>query len=720
MSVASCPACVAIPEDQIEMTASEQAGKLLFSVPDVHCAGCIGTVENAVKSLPGVRDARLNLSLKRLFVDADPVMGDAIIAKLASVGHLAQPLDETTLENGVDREGRRLLMRLGVAGFAMMNVMLLSVSVWAGAEGETRNFLHWISAAIAMPTVAFTGVPFFVSGWAALSKGKLNMDVPISLAILLATALSLYETSIGGEDAYFDAALSLTFFLLLGRYLNHRTRMAARSAALELAALETKTALLIENGETRAMPIAELKRGDRVLVQPGMAVPVDGRVVAGCSDLDKSLLTGETLPESVDVGAGVFTGTLNLTGPIEVEITGDADDSVLRQITELVSLAEAAKSRYTGLAERAAGIYAPVVHLVAFAGFVGWYLITGDMRHSLNIAVAVLIITCPCALGLAVPAVMTATVSRLFQAGVLVKDGSAIERLAQVNAAVFDKTGTLTKGHAELAEDTDPQVLSLAAGLAGASAHPLSKSVLAAAKARGVDVAAVTDITELAGKGLQGRYEGRPLRLGRAEWLGVGPQTGGGVQSWLQWGDDAPVALAFTDPPREDARATVQELKNDGLPVYMLTGDRAEVAAPLAEALGIENVEAQVLPEAKLRRIEALGDKTLMVGDGLNDAAAMSGAFVSVAPASAIDATRASADLILLSNDLTQIPRAIRLSRQARARILENFTIAGVYNLVAVPLALLGYASPLAAAIAMSSSSILVSLNALRLLRSKT
>ncbi len=720
MSVASCPACVAIPEDQIEMTASEQAGKLLFSVPDVHCAGCIGTVENAVKSLPGVRDARLNLSLKRLFVDADPVMGDAIIAKLASVGHLAQPLDETTLENGVDREGRRLLMRLGVAGFAMMNVMLLSVSVWAGAEGETRNFLHWISAAIAMPTVAFTGVPFFVSGWAALSKGKLNMDVPISLAILLATALSLYETSIGGEDAYFDAALSLTFFLLLGRYLNHRTRMAARSAALELAALETKTALLIENGETRAMPIAELKRGDRVLVQPGMAVPVDGRVVAGCSDLDKSLLTGETLPESVDVGAGVFTGTLNLTGPIEVEITGDADDSVLRQITELVSLAEAAKSRYTGLAERAAGIYAPVVHLVAFAGFVGWYLITGDMRHSLNIAVAVLIITCPCALGLAVPAVMTATVSRLFQAGVLVKDGSAIERLAQVNAAVFDKTGTLTKGHAELAEDTDPQVLSLAAGLAEASAHPLSKSVLAAAKARGVDVAGVTDITELAGKGLQGRYQGRPLRLGRAEWLGVGPQTGGGVQSWLQWGDDAPVALAFTDPPREDARATVQELKNDGLPVYMLTGDRAEVAAPLAEALGIENVEAQVLPEAKLRRIEALGDKTLMVGDGLNDAAAMSGAFVSVAPASAIDATRASADLILLSNDLTQIPRAIRLSRQARARILENFTIAGVYNLVAVPLALLGYASPLAAAIAMSSSSILVSLNALRLLRSKT
>jgi Cu2+-exporting ATPase len=720
MSVASCPACVAIPEDQVEMTAQEQAGKLLFSVPDVHCAGCIGTVEKAVLTLPGVREARLNLSLKRLFVDADPGLNDAIIAKLASVGHLAQPLDETTLESGKDPEGRRLLMRLGVSGFAMMNVMLLSVSVWAGAEGETRNFLHWISAAIAMPTVAFAGVPFFISGWAALSKGKLNMDVPISLALLLAIGLSLYETSVGGEDAYFDAALSLTFFLLLGRYLNHRTRMAARSAALELAALETKTALMIENGETRAVPIAQLQRGDRVLVQPGMAVPVDGRVVSGQSDLDKSLLTGETLPESVEPGSDVYTGTMNLTGPLEVEITGNPEDSVLRQITELVSLAEAAKSRYTGLAERAAGIYAPVVHLVAFAGFIGWYLITGDIRHSLNIAVAVLIITCPCALGLAVPAVMTATVSRLFQAGVLVKDGSAVERLAQVEAVVFDKTGTLTKGQAELSGDTDPEILSLAAGLAEASAHPLSKSILAAARSRGVDVAKVTNITEIAGKGLQGQYQGRMLRLGRAEWLDVVPETNRGVQSWLQWGDDAPVALQFTDPPREDARQTVQVLKEEGLPVYMLTGDRAEVAAPLAEALGIENVEAQVLPEAKLRRVEALGDKTLMVGDGLNDAAAMSGAFVSVAPASAIDATRASADFILLGNDLTQIPRAIRLSRQARARILENFTIAGVYNLVAVPLALLGYASPLAAAIAMSSSSILVSLNALRLLRSKT
>jgi len=719
MTVASCPACVAIPEERIEQLVAENARKLAFAMPDVHCAGCIGTVEKGAMALAGVKSARLNLSLKRLYVDADPDLADDIIAQLASVGHVALPLDSDTLKSGTDPEGRKLLMRLGVAFFAMMNVMLLSISVWAGAEGETRNFLHWISAFIALPTVAFAAVPFFSSGWAALSHGKLNMDVPISLAILLATALSLFETWVGGAEAYFDAALSLTFFLLLGRYLNHRTRMAARSAALELAALEVKTALLV-GVENKAVPIADLQQGDVVLVQPGMAVPVDGTVVKGRSDLNKSLLTGETMPEAVEPGTKVYSGTLNLTGPIEVQITGDIGDSVLRQITELVSLAEAAKSRYTSLAERAAAIYAPVVHLVAFAGFVGWYLTTGDIRHSLNIAVAVLIITCPCALGLAVPAVMTATVSRLFQAGVLVKDGTAIERLAEVEAVVFDKTGTLTKGEAELDLQTDRDTLALAAGLAGASAHPLSQAVTAAALERGVQAQDVTDISEIAGKGIEGLYQGQRLRLGRAEWLSVEAVQGRGVQSWLQLGKGAPTPLFFTDPPRVDAAETVAALQADGLPVSMLSGDRVEVAKPLAQMLGISKVEGNVLPEAKLNIIKAQGDKTLMVGDGLNDAAAMSGAFVAIAPASAIDATRATADLILLGNKLTEIPRAIRLAKQARARVLENFSIAAIYNLVAIPLALMGYASPLAAAIAMSSSSILVSLNALRLLRSKT
>ncbi|MCP5073356.1 MAG: cadmium-translocating P-type ATPase [Rhodobacteraceae bacterium] len=718
MTLAVCPACVGLPEESIARSAETIGRRLMFSVPGVHCAGCIGKIERGVSELAGVSEARLNLSQKRLYVDADQAVRDRILAQLAALGYTAHALDQATLQKDGDPAGRALLLRLAVAGFAMMNVMLLSVSVWAGAEGETRNILHWVSAFIALPTVAFTATPFFHSAWSALRRAQLNMDVPISLAILLASAMSLFETWAGGEDAYFDAALSLTFFLLLGRYLNHRTRIAARSAALELAALETKTALR-KGARTESVPVGNLKPGDVVLVQPGMAIPVDGTVLAGTSDLNKSLLTGESLPEAVEPGAAVFTGTLNLTGPLEIAVTGDTKDSVLRQITELVSLAEAAKSRYTGLAEHAAAIYAPMVHLVALATFVGWFWATRDLRHSLNIAVAVLIITCPCALGLAVPAVMTAAVSRLFQAGALVKDGTAIERLAEVDVVVFDKTGTLTQGVPRLAPDTPPETVKLAAGLATGSAHPLSRAIVEAANEMGIVPGSVQSVTERAGRGLEGQYQGKRIRLGRAQWLGVNASTDS-VQSWLQIEDKAPVALTFIDPLREDAVEAVRTLQSENLPVAMLTGDRKEVAQPLADQLGIEQVDASVLPEAKLQAIRARSTKTLMVGDGLNDAAAMSGAFVSIAPATAIDATRATADFILLGNNLTEIPRAIRLARQARRRILENFSIAAIYNLVAIPLAIAGLASPLAAAIAMSSSSILVSLNALRLMRSRT
>ena len=610
------------------------------------------------------------------------------------------------------------MLRLAVSGFAMMNVMLLSVSVWSGAEGETRNFLHWVSAFIALPTVAFSATPFFNSGWGALRKGHLNMDVPISLAIILAVGMSVFETWVGGPDAYFDAALSLTFFLLLGRYLSHRTSMAARSAALELAALETKTAL--RQGEiNETVPIDQLQAGDHVVVHPGMSVPVDGRVIEGKSDLNKSLLTGESLPESVSPGIEVYAGTVNLTGPLVVEVTSDTSQSVLRQITEMVSLAEVAKSRYTGLAERAASVYAPVVHLVAAFTFGGWYYATGDLRLSLNIAVAVLIITCPCALGLAVPAVMTAAVSRLFRAGVLVKDGTAIERLAEVDTVVFDKTGTLTKGTPVLIGAHDPDTLAVVAGLAAGSAHPLSRAIVESADGLGVKKVGVTEICEHPGQGLSGVLNGVQVRLGRPEWLDVDGQKVETVQSWFQSGDDDPHVFSFADPLREDAGETVAALEQVGLTTMMLSGDRASIAEPMGAELGMDRIVADIRPGEKLEIIQSGSPKTLMVGDGLNDTAAMSGAFVSIAPASAIDATRASADLILLGNHLSEIPNSISLSRQARSRILENFSVAVVYNLIAIPIAIAGFASPLAAAIAMSTSSILVSLNALRLLRSK-
>lgn len=713
MSVAACPGCVSDPGSVTG--AATDARHLSYSVPTIHCAGCIARIEKNVGSLAGVRSARVNLSQKRLLVDADGGLQDQILDRLAGLGYEAYPLDRAVLEKGKDPEARALLVRLAVAGFAMMNVMLLSVSIWSGAEGETRNFLHWISAAIALPTVCFTSAPFWHSALSALRQARLNMDVPITLAIFLATGMSLYETWVGGRDAYFDAALSLTFFLLLGRYLNHRTRMAARSAAVELAAMEAKTALRV-GATNQQVPIEDLLVGDVVLVQPGMSIPVDGTVIDGESDIDKALLTGESLPEKAGLGTDVFAGTRNLTGPLQIRVTKAIENSVLRRIGELVSLAETAKSQYTGLAERAAEIYAPVVHVLAFATFAGWYWIGGDMRQSLNIAVSVLIITCPCALGLAVPAVMTAAVSRLFRAGVLIKDGTAIERMAEVDNVVFDKTGTLTRGEPVLSGDIPAHVLAIAAGLAQGSAHPLSRAILHAATVRGIEPVTPIEVTEVPGKGVEGRLQGRTARLGRAEWLGA-EAVAGTMQTWLQLDGEAPVCLRFADVPRPEAKEVVRQLADRGFAPALLTGDRQDVARRLAEELGIVSVMADVLPEQKVTAIQERGGRTLMVGDGLNDAAAMGAAHASMAPATAIDATRTAADCILLGNSLSEIPRTLVIARMAKRRILENFAVAAAYNLIAIPIAVLGYASPLAAAIAMSTSSILVSLNALRLLR---
>ena len=338
-------------------------------------------------------------------------------------------------------------MRLGVAGFAMMNVMLLSVAVWSGATDATRDLFHWISAGIAIPTVGFSSQVFFKSAWSALRVRRLNMDVPISLAILLALGMSIYETMHSGAHAYFDAALSLTFFLLAGRYLDYRTRAVARSAAEELAALEVPRALRVVDGQAdEQVPVSELEPGHIVRVVPGSRVPVDGIVTGGESELDRSLLTGESLPVAASPDSIVSAGEVNLTGPLTVRVTAAGRDSSLHRMADLVAIAETARNRYTSLADKAAAVYAPVVHLLSFAAFLFWFWYSGDWRMSMNIAVATLIITCPCALGLAVPAVTTAASGRLFKQGMLLKSATAMERLAEVDHVVFDKTGTLTEG----------------------------------------------------------------------------------------------------------------------------------------------------------------------------------------------------------------------------------------------------------------------------------
>lgn len=717
--MAVCPGCVAAPFDGVAKEDVKDA-QIALSLPNIHCQGCISVVERGLNAHPGVHDARVNLTLKRAMIAAEPGLRAAdLIPVLEALGHEAHELDPGALSTiAADRAGRELLMRLAVAGFAMMNVMLLSVSVWSGATDATRDMFHWISAAIAIPAVAFSAQPFFRNAWSALSVGRLNMDVPITLAIVLALVTSLWETSLSGEHAYFDAALALTFFLLAGRYLDFRTRAIARSAAGELAALEVPRATRVVDGIERDVPVAEVSVGDLVLVRPGGRMPVDGEIVSGTSELDRSLLTGESLPVFAEPGLAVSAGEVNLTGPLTIRATAVGQDTSLHRMADLVAIAESGRSRYTSLADKAAKLYAPGVHILSALSFVGWLVWSGDMRVALNIAAAVLIITCPCALGLAVPAVTTAASGRLFRRGLLIKDATALERLAEVDTVVFDKTGTLTQGTPELTNpgDFSPDELAVALALALASAHPLAVSLRKAALVRGIEPAPVSDVSEQPGYGTQGRYQGQLVRLGRAAW--VGADQGTQTAAWLAIGDAPPRAFLFNDALRPGAADAVQALQQAGKTVLIMSGDAKSVVGALADRLGITDWTAEALPGDKAARIARLGEqghKVLMVGDGLNDTAALVAAHVSISPASALDAARVASDIVLLGQDLAPIAEACETARKATMRIRENFRIATVYNLIAVPLAVAGLATPLIAALAMSTSSITVSLNALRL-----
>ena len=717
----ACPACAAAPaaEQLAELEAPKEA-QIALSLPTIHCAACISKVEQGLNAHPLVKSARVNLTLKRASIEAEPEVTAQDMATLVEgLGYEAHELDPGTLNaTATDKAGRELLMRLAVAGFASMNVMLLSVAVWSGAEAATRDMFHWISAAITLPTIAFSGQPFFRSAWGALRNGRLNMDVPITLAIVLAVVTSLWETSLSGEHAYFDAALALTFFLLAGRYLDHRTRAIARSAAEELTALEVPRAIRVRGGVEDEVNVSELTIGDLILVRPGGRMPVDGEIVEGHSELDRSLLTGETLPVLAEPGQGVSAGEVNLTGPLTISATAVGRDTSLHRMADLVAVAESGRSRYTSLADKAAKLYAPGVHILSALAFVGWYLYTWDMRTALNIAAAVLIITCPCALGLAVPAVTTAASGRLFRKGMLIKHETALERLAQVDTVVFDKTGTLTAGtpHLTNLQDLPRDAVEVALALAQGSAHPLARAITQAAREEGFAAASVAEITEVPGYGTKGQWTGQEVRLGRASWTGAEPCAR--TATHLSIAGGAAQAFEFTDRLRDGAQEAVAALIDSGKKVYLMSGDTTPAVEALANRLGITHWMAEALPADKSARVQALakdGAKVLMVGDGLNDTAALAAAHVSISPASALDAARVASDIVLLGGDLSPIAAACTTARSATRRIRENFRIATIYNVIAVPLAIAGFATPLIAALAMSASSITVSLNALRL-----
>ena len=694
----------------------------MLSVPSIHCGQCISSIERKMSAVPGVISTRANLSLKRVSVilSDNQQSPDVILKTLDELGYPSQSCDDENSGQS-DREFKILVRALAVSGFAAANIMLLSVSVWSGAGPATSELFHFLSALIAIPTVAYSGRPFFKSALSALRHRRMNMDVPISLGVILATAMSLYESFSSGGHAYFDAAVSLIFFLLIGRTLDHVMRSKARDAVGRISRLASKGGLVVfPNGDVKYLPLEDIRPDFILRVAAGERVPVDGQVVFGNSDVDRSLVTGESAPLNVSPGMSLEAGTMNLTGAIDLRAERGAKDSFLADVLQMMQAAEQGRGQYVRLADRVAKLYSPVVHIVALATFAGWvFHSAGNWHESLTIAISVLIITCPCALGLAVPVAHVLAASRLFSIGVLLKDGSALERLAEIDTVIFDKTGTLTSSLAIANSDEIPagKLSALAKALALRSIHPTARALAKAITETPVDD--VNGIHEVPGSGVEARYKGQPVRLGRSSWVAeLTDQTvyGSGLAFGIQGG---PLfRISVSEMLRAGAAEAVADFAKSGMATEILSGDSVEAVERVARATAVENYRFNLKPGDKLMRLKELagtGHMALMVGDGLNDAPALSAAHVSMAPAGASDIGRMAADFVFTREDLGAVWQSYQIAKKAGRIVKENFALALIYNLIAVPLAISGSLNPLIAAVAMSSSSILVVANSMRL-----
>src|SRR6516165_942625 len=699
-----------------------------LAVEGVNCAGCMSKIERGLSAIPEVTLARVNLTDRRVALEwkqgaLDP---SRFIDRLAELGYKAYPFETAGAEAAENERSRFLLRCLGVAAFATMNVMMLSVPVWSGKVSdmlpEQRDFFHWMSALIALPAAAYAGQPFFRSAYRALRTRNVNMDVPISIGVLLALGMSLVETANHAEHAYFDAAIMLLTFLLVGRYLDQSMRRRTRAVAGNLAALKAETATkFVGGGEIAEVPVAAIDPGDIVLLRPGERCAVDGVVIDGRSEIDQSLITGETIYANAKAGTAVYAGSLNISGTLRIRVSAASESTLLSEITRLLDNALQARSRYVRLADRASRLYAPVVHATALLTVLGWVLAGASWHDAIVTGVAVLIITCPCALGLAIPTVQTVASGAMFKAGVLLNSGDAIERVADVDHVIFDKTGTLTLPDLEVVNTGEvPEfALGLAGQLALSSRHPVAAAVARASNAKMPIVGAV----EEPGQGVRATIGGVEARLGRPSFCGAE-----GIAAECGRLDPEASFVAFRlgeeryvfsvrQALRSDANMIIAGLKQRHIMVEILSGDREGPVRAAAHALGIETWRAGVTPADKIARIEELKHssyKVMMVGDGLNDAPSLAAAHVSMSPISSAHLSQATADLVFLGKPLAPIIAAVDFARKARHLMRQNLWLAVGYNMFAVPIAISGVVTPLIAAAAMSGSSILVMLNALR------
>ncbi len=698
-------------------------------VDGMHCPSCVQLIEKTLYKNEEIISARLNLSTKRLKViwRNDLSLGNKWLKIINKMGYKAVPFNPKNSQDFEKIQERFLLKCLAVAGFASGNLMLFSIPMWTSNAIEmgdfTRSMFHWIQLIIAIPAIIYAGIPFYKSAIIALKEHHTNMDVPISVAVILSTCLSVFQVINKAEHSYLDSSVMLLFFLLIGRYLEAQARGKARGAAHDLLQMMVGTATLIDgSNKQEIIQLSEIKTGMILLISAGERIGADGEVIEGETDLDTSIITGETLPQKVIISSKVFAGTINIGNPIKILVTKASDKTLLAEIIKLMEVSEQSQAKYVTIADKISRWYTPVVHLLAAMTFILWWIFLKiSPPEALLNATTVLIITCPCALGLAVPVVQVLASSKLMRLGILLKSGSALERLNQVTDIVFDKTGTLTIGKPTLINSDHylEEQMVLASNMAANSKHPLAKAICEVYPTNErIDL--ITDIKEIPGQGIEAKFNEKTVRLGNRNFCGVKYQDDDQMMElWLnQGGNEKPIRFIFSDQLRKDAKEVITKLKANNINLHLLSGDRKEVVVSVAEDLKIDNYKGLLSPLDKCKVIEELkasGAKVLMIGDGLNDAPSLTSSYISMSPSSAIDITQNAADIVFQGNLLNPILVAFNIAKFSQILVRQNFMLAILYNIIAVPLAVMGYVTPLIAAIAMSSSSIIVIANAMRM-----
>ncbi len=702
------------------------------------CAACVWLNERHVKQLPGVIDFRVNYSTHRASLkwDNEQIKLSDVLKAITDIGYQAHPFDPGRLESLQKKERSTALRRIAVSGLGMMQVMMISLALYMGEYSDMsegmQQLLRWASFIVATPVVFYASKVFFTSAWRDLRRKQAGMDVPVSLAIGTAYVASVWATLSHSGEVYFDSVTMFTFFLLGGRFLEMNARHKAGQVAEELVRLLPATAVRLKNGGQETVSVGELELGDQVLIRPGETVPADGEVVEGQSSVNESLLTGESLPLAKATGDELIGGTLNIESPLTMQVNKLGDSTVLASIVRLLDRAQTEKPHIAHLADRIASWFVLFILLLSAAVFTFWYL--REPGEAFWIMLSVLVVTCPCALSLATPTALTAATGLLTSKGVLTTRGHALETLAKVDHLIFDKTGTLSFGHLHagqihlLGDKAETECLQLAAGLEAATEHPVGKAIAMLSDGKVI----VTDLLAESGRGVQGAYQGQIYRIGTAAFVSEivgnvvpdralsgaeGQHAGtskvylGSEQGWL-------AVIELSDQLRPEAKQVIADLHAMGVSVTLLSGDAVAVVDTVAEELSIPHARGGKLPDDKLAYLQKLqedGQVVAMVGDGVNDAPVLAGAQVSVAMGSGSQLAQASADMVLLSENLQQLPFAIKTARRMQAIIRQNFAWAIGYNLLAIPLAASGIIPPWVAAIGMSVSSLVVVLNALRL-----